>query len=113
MADFLDTLFIKTWWRYDAEHATWFDSIYRAFNLFEGCAWIYLAILVLKRFFSHRKSVAEVCYSLAFVAFALTDFREAVAQSAWLVWLKVFILIILFLIRKHVMTVHYPSARVY
>lgn len=100
--------------RYQPHDPSWFSKTYHAFNIFEGFAWAVLALLVLHRCARFRRSVRlEVAYACAFLAFALSDFREAWEQSSWLIWLKLFNLIALFWLRHLVMSRFYPQARLY
>lgn len=107
-----DMLFRQTWWQY-ADATSWLDELYHWFNMFEGTAWLVFFALVLRRFANHRQSPMELYYALAFLTFALTDFREAWLQQSWLLWIKLLNLIALFLLRRHVMRRFYPDARLY
>lgn len=79
---FSDLLWFHTWWRYSSGGDPWFSLPYHSFNLFEGSCWTVLAVLVLRRYLHHRHSTLEVWYSLAFLSFGLTDFREAYALQS-------------------------------
>ncbi len=107
-----DILFGRTWWRYESGSAA-LSELYHWFNLFEGFAWLVFAGLVAARHRRHRSHGVEVACSLAFVAFAATDFREAWVQQSWLLWIKLLILIALFRLRRHVMRTYYPDAKLY
>lgn len=113
MTETVEIIFTRTWWRYTADDGQWFTFLYHWFNILEGIAWSVLAVLVFRRWNTHRYSILEVWYTAAFVAFAVTDFREAWAQSSWLIWLKLANLIMLFLLRRTVMSRFYPQAKVY
>lgn len=89
------------------------SELYHWFNLFEGFAWLVFARLVAARHRRHRSHGVEVAYSLAFVAFAATDFCEAWVQQSWLLWIKLLILIALFRLRRHVMRTYHPDAKLY
>ncbi len=73
-----------------------------------ACTW-----LVLRRFLTHRKSRSEISYAVAFLTFAITDFVEAWEQSSWLIWLKLLNLIVLFQLRRTIMSRYYPTAKLY
>lgn len=79
----------RMWWEWEPSTATEWDRCYRGFNLLEGICWFVFAALVLKRWFRNRRSRWEWVYSAVFVAFGLTDFREAYAQSTGWCWSKV------------------------
>jgi hypothetical protein len=113
MRDALDILFLRTWWSYECDGGLPYSAAYHWFNLFEGGVWLVFAALVLARFLRHRHSPLELWYAFAFVTFAVSDFREAWAQSSWLIWLKLFNLIALLWLRHVVMKRYYPLSRVY
>src|SRR6516165_11330097 len=103
MQALLELLFASTWWKYDPADRSLFSISYRTFNLIEGTAWIGFGILVLRRYLRFRSSRLELWYAAVFALFGLTDFREAYAMQAWLLWTKLVILIALLWIRKTVM----------
>ena len=111
MANSLELVFWHTWWSYIPDSTDWFSLVYHWFNIAECVAWVVFSLLVLIRFWTHRKSRLELWYAAAFVAFAITDFREAWEQSSWLIWLKLVNLILLLWLRRIIMTRHYPAAR--
>lgn len=113
MAETLEIVFIRSWWRYTPNDGQWFTAIYHWFNIAEGIAWVVCSGLVFRRYLTHRRSRLEICYAVAFLTFAITDFKEAYEQSSWLIWLKLLNLIVLFLLRHRVMTHHYPAAKLY
>jgi len=113
MRQFIETLFTKTWWQWNPSDGQWFSVIYHWFNILEGVSWIVFAALVFQRYLSHRNSSVEIAYSVAFLAFAATDFLEAWEQSSWLIWLKLLNLIALLWLRRIVMQRCYPSATLY
>lgn len=106
----LEWLWFRRWWTYSAD-ASWLDEIYHWFNLAEGVAWIVCAGFVSRRYLRQRKSRIELVYAVAFLTFALTDFREAWVQQSWLLWLKLINLVILFRLRRTVMNRLHPNAR--
>lgn len=111
MHELLWQLWKTPWWVYDPQTAGQWGTIYRWFNLFEGTAWIMLAVCVLARWVRLRKSASEVAYAGAFVLFGLTDFREAWVESAPLVVVKGTVLVVLLSLRKHVLTRHYVDRK--
>lgn len=112
-SEWLDWLFFKTWWRYDPRDTPWVAIPYHAFNLFEGCAWVVFAGLVLRRCWRNQRSRLEAGYAVAFCRFGLTDFCEAYALSSWLLWAKLVNLIVLLKLRAEVIRRYYPGSRLY
>jgi hypothetical protein len=106
-------LVFRTWWTYSAGELGWIENPYHFFNLFEGTVWVILAILVFYRYIRCRHSLIEVGYSLAFLAFGLTDFREAYALQSWLIWLKGANLLVLIWLRSIVIRRYYPMSKLY
>lgn len=113
MTEALEIIFTKTWWTWDPRDDQWFSLIYHWFNIGEGAAWAVLAGLVFGRYLKYRRSWLEIGYSVTFLTFALTDFREAWEQSSWLIWLKLVNLVVLLCIRRVVMRRWYPEASIY
>lgn len=113
MSDAFDIVFVRVWWAWPETSRQLFDWVYHWFNIIEGCAWLVFAGLVLRRAMTHSRSGLEFAYALAFCVFAVTDFREALEQSSWLIWLKLINLIALFWLRRSVMLRWYPEAKLY
>jgi hypothetical protein len=113
VSETLIIIFVRTWWRYTPEDGQWFTVLYHWFNIAECCAWVVCSGLVLRRFLCHRKSPSEIYYAIAFLTFAVTDFAEAWSQSSWLIWLKLLNLIVLFQLRRKIMSRYYPTAKLY
>jgi hypothetical protein len=103
----------RTWWVWDRATATGWDWCYRGFNLFEGLCWLVFAVLVFRRWHHNRRSSWELVYAAGFVAFGLTDFREAWAQSTGLVLVKGVVLGCLMTLRYRAIRVWYPGSRLY
>jgi hypothetical protein len=108
-----EILFLETWWAYDSSDRSAHSVLVHWFNLFEGCAWVVFAALVLFRYLRFHRSRIEVVYAVTYVLFGLTDFREAYSLQSWLLWLKLVILIALFWLRRSVMRRFYPASRIY
>ena len=113
MSQLIETLFLRTWWNWNPRDGEWFSVIYHWFNIVEGVAWIVFAGLVLMRYAKFRNSMLEISYSIAFLAFGATDFREAWEQSSWLIWLKLLNLITLLWLRSVAIRRWYPRAKLY
>ena len=113
MHDIFEILFLHTWWVWQNEAAEPWSVVYHWFNVIEGCIWLLLAALVLRRHRKHRRSRIELWYAVSFFTFGLSDFREAWVQQSWLIWLKAVNLIALLWLRHLVIRRHYPRARVY
>ena len=113
LLDIIDLLFCRTWWTYRPLSGNLFSEIYHFGNLLEGCAWLTLAALVLARAVRHQRRTIEIWYGLAFLTFALTDFREAWSLQSWLIWLKAINLMALLWLRHRVIKTVYPAARLF
>ena len=113
MDAYLSRLWTEPWWTYDPEQATFWDEIYRGFNLFEAGCWFGFGALVLCRWLRRGRSRWELAYAAAFIAFGLTDVREAAVQSAPLVALKGAILAALLVLRRQSLRVWHPGTRLY
>ena len=113
MRTVLDVLFLRTWWSYERDRGLAFSAPYHWFNIFEGCAWLIFAALVLSRFARHRHSQIELSYALAFFTFGLSDFYEASLLTSWLLWLKAFNLAALLVLRRRVIKGYYPANKLY
>jgi thiosulfate reductase cytochrome b subunit len=61
--------------------------LYHWFNLAECLFWLVCAAVVGRRWWARRYPL-ELAYALSFVAFALSDLREAYALQAWLILAK-------------------------
>ncbi len=113
MAAALEILFTRVWWTWDPRTSDPFSQVYHLFNLLEALVWLTMAGLVLKRFLRARNSLLEIAYSVAFLTFAVSDVFEAWEQSSLLIWLKLINLLVLFGLRRTVMTRWYPTSRLY
>lgn len=113
MPGWLDLLVFRTWWRYRPGETPLISTPYHLFNLFEGCAWVVFAGLVLWRRRLGRRSGLELWYALAFLTFGLTDFREAYVLESWLIWVKLINLIALLMLRAEVIRRFYPESKLY
>lgn len=102
---------LDPWWSWDPATAGTGDVVYRWFNLAEAGAWFVFATLALARWGRNRRSGLEVAYALAFVAFGLTDVREAWEQSAPLFAVKGLVLAVLLTLRWLLHRRHYPESR--
>jgi hypothetical protein len=108
-----DSIFTQVWWRYDSQDSSLWSQVYHTFNLAEGVIWLILGVLVARRFHSFRRTRLEILYSVAFMTFAASDFREAWQQSSGLILLKLCNLIALFWLRRRIMRHSYPDASLY
>ena len=113
MHDVLDALFLRTWWSYERDSHLVFSAVYPWLNVVEGCAWLIIAILVIRRYLRHRHSHIELWYALAFLTFAGSDFREAWVLQSWLIWFKAINLVALLYLRQLVLKRYYPTKRVF
>ncbi len=105
----LEILFTETWWTYDPRDLSAHSIFTHWFNLFEAvrawCVFAALAPQVLKVLPQFDRSRS---WGVPFVVFGLTDFREAYCLQSWLLWLKLIILVALFL-KKAVDAEFYPE----
>lgn len=113
MLDTAYNLLTRALWEYQPATATLADGIYRGFNLLEGLAWCFLAMLVLARYYRHRNSALEILYASAFFIFGLSDFREAYLLQTWLILVKGVNLLLLLWLRAVVIRRFYPASRTY
>jgi hypothetical protein len=107
----IDVFFLRNWWTWRGAAEGWPSIAYHSFNLAEGCAWLVLGGLVLARHCRFRRSPLELAYAGAFVAFGLSDFREAWSLDSWLIWLKAANLLALVALRRAVLRRWYPDRR--
>jgi hypothetical protein len=112
MADFIDMVFLRTWWIYQRQEDA-YASLYHWINLVEGDAWLVFAVLVLARYIRHGNSMIEITYALSFFTFGLRDFREAYAVESWLVLFKAANLAALLYLRWLVIKRYYPGSKTY
>lgn len=116
MPDLFEWLWLHTWWSYAGSEDPLHAEVYRWINLIEGLFWVGFAAAVLIRRAKQpraKRSGIEFAYAAAFLLFAMTDFREAVALQTWLIWLKLVNLIALWWLRKRVMRDYYPDSKLF
>jgi len=106
-----DLILTHTWWEYRPSSVQ--SRVYHYLNLIEGTIWLTFAGLVAARFFRFRRSPLEVAYALAFVAFGLSDFREAYRLESWLLLFKGVNLVVLLWLRRTVIRHWYPASKIY
>lgn len=109
----MNAVWLKPCWVWQPETAGYGDWAYRLFNLFEGLAWLVFGVLVIHRWYRHRRSPWEWSYALAFVAFGITDFCEAYSQWLGLLLIKGVVLIWLMRTRERAIHVWYPGSSVF
>lgn len=115
MDTLIDWLFTRQWWTYNPS-ADWYAQPYHWINLVEGVFWLGFAVAVLRRWQKagrEHDGTLEVCYALAFVMFALSDFREAYAVHSWLILFKGVNLVVLLRLRWLVIRRWYPQSKTY
>jgi hypothetical protein len=83
------------------------------FNLAESLAWFTIAVLILLRWRRYRRSWEEWVYAGLFVAFGLTDVREAFVLETWLLWVKVVNFLAILWMRSRVLKNYYPGWKTY
>ena len=109
----IDILFVRSWWSWQPARPTLHSVAYHWFNLAEGVTWVVLGALELRRFLRQGRSRLEVWYAICFVAFGLTDFREAWLLQSWLIWVKLVNLTALVWLRAIVIRRFHPRAKLY
>lgn len=116
MIELVDWLWQHTWWSYAGSEDPLHANIYRGINIVEGLFWVGFAVAVLVRSFrqpAKKRGGLEWAYAAAFLCFAITDFREAIALQSWLIWVKLANLIVLLWLRRRVMKTLYPDSKVF
>ncbi len=106
-----DLLVTHLWWEY--QPGSLLSEVYHFWNIVEGVAWFVFAGLVAARWFRFRKSWLEVAYAVAFVAFGVSDFREAYRLESWLLLVKGANLFVLLWLRSMAIRRWYPGSKVY
>lgn len=99
-----------TWWHSQRNAGGWFDVVYPAFNIVEAICWFAVAVYVWRRARRHAGRRLEFLYAALWLAFGLTDLREAWAQQTWLILLKGCLLGVLLVLRRIVLR-RYPNRR--
>lgn len=61
---------------------------YLIFNSVEALCWLVVAVAIFWRYWKHRKSSSEIGYSMAFLAFALSDMIETSGTTLMLLLFK-------------------------
>lgn len=105
----LQDILTQQLWTYDPE-SSW-HVLYHWFNVAEGSVWVWLGLVVAKRFLLFDRSLWEVAYAVAFLMFGVSDFIEAQSLYVWLIAWKALNLAILLLLRRYVLKHCYPDRR--
>lgn len=108
----IEWLFVYEIRRYQP-HGNWAENWAVWFNLVESAVWLVIAGLVLARWLRHRRSGEELLYAGLFVAFSLTDIREALVLETWLLWIKVINFLAILWLRRRLLRTHYPDWKTY
>jgi hypothetical protein len=82
-----------------------------AFNSVEAIFWFGCSVYVFRRNAVAHRSRPEYLYATLFLLFGFTDVAEIAQVSSPLIWLKLLILIPLFLLRQRVMAAYSPKPR--
>lgn len=112
MPQMFGLLFTHIWWQYNAA-ADWPEQVYHWFNLVEGVAWLFIAGLILRRYWRFHYSTWELFYGLSFVTFGLSDFREAYVLQSGLILFKAINLLMLTALRRFILRGYYPTAKTF
>lgn len=111
MPSWLSEFLYRELWAFPASDPHHWSLVYRWFNITEGAIWCLFGLWVVRRYLQYHRSLAEIAYAVAFVAFGLSDFREATALHGWLVVAKALNLAALLSLRAHVLKRHYPDCK--
>jgi hypothetical protein len=82
-----------------------------SFNAVEALFWFACAVYVLGRNACGHRAPWEVVYGGLFVLFGLTDVVEVFQVSSPLIWVKLFILVPLFVVRHRVLGKYAPRPK--
>lgn len=113
MITVFEILFTRVWWTWTPLTSEPFSQVYHLFNLLEALVWFFISGLVLRRYARTRNSIVEIAYGGAFLTFGFSDLWEAWEQSSMLIWLKLINLLVLFRLRRSVMSRWYPGSKLY
>lgn len=105
LVDFLS----RRLWSYDAT-SNW-HTVYHWLNVAEGCLWVLVGLIVIRRYLINQRSLAEVAFAVAFVLFGISDFIEAQSLDVWLIVWKTFNLALLLVLRSYVRKHCYPNSK--
>jgi hypothetical protein len=108
----IEWLFLYEIRRYQPRRTIW-DNWAFWFNLTEAAAWFVIAGLVLARWCRFRRSLEELLYAGLFVAFGLTDVREAFVLQTCLLWVKAINFAGILWVRHRLLKAYYPGWRTY
>jgi len=109
-------LWTETWWTWNRpprDPLLFHDFACHYFNLCEATVWFVIAALVLKRWWTFRRSFLEVGYAIAFLLFGISDVIEAWNLTSWLLWWKAINLVALFQFRRTIIGRYYPDRRLF
>ncbi len=104
-------VFCKIHYATDWHAMTAVDYCLVGFNLVEASFWFGCAAYALRRNAVHHRSKQELVYGALFVLFGVTDVVETIQVSNPLIWIKLFILIPLFVSRNRVLQTYDPRPK--
>lgn len=107
----LHFIFLRVHHTTDWNDLTAIDYFLVGFNAMEALFWFGCGGYVLRRNAAGHRAGLESLYALLFVLFGLTDVIETFQVSSPLIWVKLFILVPLFVIRRNVLASYTPRPR--
>lgn len=109
--DLLHFIFLRVHYAPDWGAMTAIDYCLVGFNLVEALIWFGCAAYVVRRNAMIHRSPLEWAYAALFVLFGLTDIVETLQVSSPLIWIKLFVLIPLFVVRSKVLGSYEPRPK--
>ena len=109
--DTLHFVFVRVHRTTDWSNLDAIDFSLIAFNLVEALFWFGCAVFVQYRNARRHRLPLEVVYAVLFFLFGCTDVAEVFQVSSPLIWIKLFILVPLFIVRHKVLAGYSPRPK--
>ena len=109
--DVLHFIFLRVHHATDWQAMTPVDYCLVGFNSIEALIWFGCAAYVFRRNARLHNSGREQLYGVLFVLFGMTDIVETIQVSSPLIWIKLFVLIPLFVMRRMVLGTYNPTPK--
>ena len=109
--DLVHFIFLRVHNATDWEAMTTVDYFLVGFNSIEAMIWFGCAAYVIRRNARSHRSSQERLYGVLFVLFGVTDIVETLQVSSPLIWIKLFVLIPLFVVRRKVIVTYEPRPK--
>ena len=104
-------IFFRVHYATDWGAMTTIDYVLVGFNSIEALIWFGCAAYVIRRNARLHQSQQEWLYGVLFVLFGVTDIVETLQVSSPLIWVKLSVLIPLFVVRSRVLKTYEPRPR--